>query len=196
MGRFLVVICAVIFVASCRPTSFTPKPSGYFRIDTPREHKYQVFDKEGYPYTFEYPVYSNVEKDSSFEEQKADNPYWLNINFPGFNGKIFLTYKNIESYASFMKMVEDSYGYSFAHHERASYIHEEEYGNSFGTSIMLYTIGGNAASSYQFTATDSTKHFLRGALYFDVTPNADSLKPANDFLLQDIKHMLASLKFR
>jgi gliding motility-associated lipoprotein GldD len=61
---------------------------------------------------------------------------------------------------------------------------------------MIFTVGGNAATRYQFAATDSTKHFLRGSLYFDVTPNADSLKPATDFLLQDIEHMLNTLKWR
>jgi hypothetical protein len=59
----------------------------------------------------------------------------------------------------------------------------------------LYTVGGNSASRYQFAATDSVKHFLRGALYFDVTPNADSLQPVTDFLLKDIQHMLLTLQW-
>ena len=196
MGRHLFIIVVFIMLVSCRPTVFTPKPAGYFRIDTPATHEYQLFDQAGYPFTFEYPVYSRIERDSSFHDLKADNPYWLNLSFPSFGGKIFFTYKHVSSNDMFMKMVEDSYGYSFFHHEKADFIHDEAYGNNFGVSVMLYTIGGNAASSYQFTATDSTKNFIRGALYFDVTPNADSLRPANDFLLQDIKHMLASIKFR
>jgi gliding motility-associated lipoprotein GldD len=57
-------------------------------------------------------------------------------------------------------------------------------------------VGGNTASRYQFAATDSTQHFLRGALYFDVTPNVDSLKPVTDFLLKDIKHMMNTLRWK
>jgi len=181
---------------SCRPQTFTPKPAGYYKIDTPAAHTYQLFDRPGFPYTFEYPVYCSPETDSTFLQLKADNPYWLNLSFPGFNAKIFLTYRRIANNDSFMKMVQDSYGYSFFHHEKADYIHDDEYTNRGGLGIMLYTIGGNAASSYQFTITDTTKNFMRGALYFDVTPNADSLKPANDFLIQDIRHMLATLRFR
>ena len=196
MWRYLLIITTFLFVVSCRPTTFTPKPAGYFRIDTPAAHKYQLFDDAGFPYTFEYPVYSKVEKNGDFLEMQADNPFWLNIIYPSFNGKIFLTYKTIGSYDQFMQMVIKSDSFSFFHHEKADFIHDEAYGNNNGVSIMLYTVGGNAASSYQFTATDSTRHFTRGALYFDVTPNADSLKPANDFILQDIKHMLATLKFR
>jgi hypothetical protein len=37
---------------------------------------------------------------------------------------------------------------------------------------------------------------MRGALYFDTTPNADSLKPATDFLVQDIVHLLTTLRFK
>jgi hypothetical protein len=36
---------------------------------------------------------------------------------------------------------------------------------------------------------------LRGALYFDVTPNADSLRPINEFLKVDMEHMLETLKW-
>lgn len=65
-----------------------------------------------------------------------------------------------------------------------------------GKNVLLYIVGGNTASRYQFTATDSVKHFIRGALYFDVTPNADSLKPATDFIEADIKHILMTLKWK
>ena len=184
-------------VMCCRPTMFTPKPTGYFRIDTPSAHEYRLFDEAGYPYTFEYPVYAKVEKDSVFFSEKADNPYWLNVNFPSLGGTINLTYKHISSAEEFIKMNEDSHGLSFFHQKKADYLNEDQfYLKNQGISITLYTVGGNAASRYQFTATDSVHHFMRGALYFEVTPNADSLKPATDFLEHDIKHLLETLKFR
>lgn len=184
-------------LGACAPVSFTPKPPGYFRLDTPEVHQYQLFDMPGYPYTFEYPVYAQIEKDTAFFKEKADNPFWINISFPTLGGVINITYKNVASKDSFQKLSEDSYQFTYFHHQKADYINDEvAYNPATGITFILYTVGGNAASRYQFTATDSVKHFMLGALYFDVTPNADSLKPATDFLQKDIQHMLQTLKFR
>ena len=57
-------------------------------------------------------------------------------------------------------------------------------------------VGGYAATSKQFFVTDTGKHFLRGALYFNATPNADSLQPVQDFLQQDIQHLLQTFKWK
>jgi gliding motility-associated lipoprotein GldD len=196
MYKYLFLIFAICGMVSCRPETFTPKPVGYFRIDTPQTHEYRLFDQPGYPYTFEYPVYARIEKDTAFFAEKADNPYWININFFTLNGIINLTYKRIPSKESFYKMVEDSYNFSNYHNRKADYIDQSYYRSPNGVYGILYVIGGNAASRYQFTATDSVKNFVRGALYFDVSPNADSLQPATDFIEQDIKHFLMTLKFR
>ena len=61
---------------------------------------------------------------------------------------------------------------------------------------VLYEIKGNAASSVQFYATDSTKHFLRGALYFNTVPNKDSLAPAIQFVEEDIIHLIETLSWK
>ena len=196
MMRLIPVLLALLFIASCRPPVYPPKPAGYFRIDTPTVHQYQLFNQPGFPYTFEYPVYSIVQKDTIFSKTgKADNPYWINIYFRSFNAVINVTYKEFHSQPQFDSLVSGAYDLSFFHHEKADYIKEEEF-NSRSSAIVLYTIGGNSASRYQFTATDSVKHFIRGALYFDVTPNADSLQPATDFLQKDIEHILATLQWR
>ncbi|MEI9933885.1 MAG: hypothetical protein WDM71_03340 [Ferruginibacter sp.] len=34
-------------------------------------------------------------QDSSFFDESPENPYWINISFPTFNGEIFLSYKII-----------------------------------------------------------------------------------------------------
>ena len=195
MHRYLAAFSLLLFIASCRPTVFPPKPPGYFRIDTPAAHQYQLFDRPGFPYTFEYPVYSTIEKDTVFQNDKLDNTYWININFPSLGGVINVTYMPINAGHTLDKLVQDAYDLSFFHHTKAEYMNEKEFSVP-GKYVLLYTVGGNAASRYQFTATDSVKHFMRGALYFDVTPNADSLKPATDFLEQDIKHMLMTLQWK
>jgi gliding motility-associated lipoprotein GldD len=65
-----------------------------------------------------------------------------------------------------------------------------------GVSGICFKVGGNAATARQFFLTDSVKHFLRGALYFNATPNADSLKPVQDFLQKDIDHLINTLNWR
>ncbi len=50
--------------------------------------------------------------------------------------------------------------------------------NIYGT---YYSIDGNTASSIQFFLTDSTKNYLRGALYFNEQPRQDSIQPVLDF---------------
>lgn len=55
---------------------------------------------------------------------------------------------------------------------------------------LLFDISGNTASSLQFYVTDSTKHFLRGSLYFNSIPNIDSLQIVVDFLKKDILHII------
>ncbi|NOZ45910.1 MAG: gliding motility lipoprotein GldD, partial [Chlorobi bacterium] len=61
---------------------------------------------------------------------------------------------------------------------------------------ILYDIKGNAASSINFFVTDSTQHFLRGALYFNSKPNKDSLAPVVDFIRKDIVHLMETFKWK
>ena len=61
---------------------------------------------------------------------------------------------------------------------------------------LLYELKGNTASAIQFVATDSVKHFFRGALYFNNTPNQDSVAPVREYIREDIIRLLESLRWR
>jgi gliding motility-associated lipoprotein GldD len=61
--------------------------------------------------------------------------------------------------------------------------------------FKLFDVGGNAATAKQFFVSDSIKHFLRGALYFDTTPNEDSLSIVNRFLEEDMRHLINTLQW-
>jgi gliding motility-associated lipoprotein GldD len=194
-------IVAAVFVAlmflSCRPEAYTPKPRGYARTEFP-DRAYQQFDTAGFPYSFEYPVYGRVVIDTLFFGKKPDNPFWMNIDFPSIGGTIYVSYKPVTPTEGLGKLIEDAHEMSFtAHSKRADYIAEQPFHfperKVYG---ILYDVGGNAATAYQFIATDSTKNFIRGALYFNVSPNADSLRPANEFLRTDIIHLLETLKWK
>lgn len=181
-------------IISCN-SEYTPQPRGYFKIDLPKK-QYQLFDQPGYPYTFEYPVYGKIIKDSLFFDQHPENPYWINIDLPSFNGRMYLSYKEIGR-NKFDSLVNDAFTMSYKQHTyKASAIQPEEFTTPNGSAGVYFTLKGNAATGNQFFVTDSTKHFLRGALYFAATPNADSLQPVNDFLKQDLLHLINTLKWR
>ncbi len=194
MIRIYAFLLLFVLIASCRPATYTPKPRGYYKISLPA-HKYRSFDVAGFPYKFEYPTYGNIIRDSSFFGQRPENPYWINIDFPELGGKIYISYKQISQSQPLEKLMDDSYKMSITvHSKRADYIEDYNF-NDYNRHVhgIFYNVGGDAASSYQFYATDSVHHFIRGALYFDVAPNADSLKPVNEFLRKDMEHMLETL---
>jgi hypothetical protein len=44
--------------------------------------------------------------------------------------------------------------------------------------------------------TDTSKNFIRGALYFYASPNADSVKPVVDFIQTDIDHLISTFRWK
>lgn len=188
------ILCAVIFFSACGQV-YTPRPRGYFRIKLPAK-SYRVFNEPGYPYTFEYPVYAKVVKDSLYFDTAAENPWWINIEFPGLDGKIYLSYKIIGKKYSLEQLVNDAHFLTYKNDVKADHIDQILYETPHRVSGIFYDVGGNAATAKQFFATDSSSHFLRGALYFYAVPNADSLAPVTKFVEKDMWHLLETLKWK
>jgi len=193
MQRLFFVVISIVLLLSCN-SDFIPKPRGYFKIDFPK-HEYQVFDKPGYPYKFEYPVYAQVVQDSSFFDKTPENPYWINVDFPRFSGRIYISYKEIGK-NTFDKLRDDAYKLTYKHTTKATSIDDSLFRTALGVSGVFFTVGGNAATGKQFFLTDTTHHFLRGALYFDTAPNEDSLSIVNQFLQQDMVHLINSFQWK
>jgi gliding motility-associated lipoprotein GldD len=187
----LLFLC--VTALSCN-SGYTIKQDGYYKIEFPA-HEYKVFDQPGYPYTFEYPVYGKVVQDTSFFEDKPENPYWVNVDFPQFNAKIYVSYKVIGK-NDFNKLIDDAFNLTYKHSAKATEIRDSLMQTPNGVSGVFFRVGGNAATANQFFVTDSIKHFLRGALYFDATPNEDSLAIVNDFLQTDMKHLINTLQWK
>jgi gliding motility-associated lipoprotein GldD len=186
-------ILSLFIFFSCNST-YTPKPTGYFKIDFPK-HEYQRFDEKNFPYTFEYPVYAHIIHDTTFFEDKPENPYWINIDFPQFNARVYVSYKEIGP-NSFDKLKDDAYKMTFKHSYKATSIDDSVIKTPLGVSGIFFNVGGNAATAKQFYVTDSVKHFLRGALYFDTAPNEDSLGIVNQFLQEDMRHIINTLQWK
>lgn len=206
------LLLGAIMHTSCN-SEYSPKKKGYFKIDFP-EHQYQNFNNPTFPYAFEYPIYANIIQDTTFFDLKPENDYWLNLDFPSLNARVFLSYKIIGGKAVFKKkqadgsykdssginyfdlMINDAYTLTGKNDVIATSIFDSVVKTPLGVSGIYFKVGGNAATSRQFFLTDSVKHFLRGALYFNATPNADSIKPVQDFLQKDIDHLINTLQWR
>jgi gliding motility-associated lipoprotein GldD len=196
MKKILLFLLPILIFASCNEQDYTPKPRAYFRIDLPKKGNYQTYSPADCPYQFEYPAYAKIERDSTFFDEKTEDPCWLNISFNSLGGMIHVSYKPITKDQTLFKLSEDAHKMSFKHTVRADYIEERVINNRFGAKGILYDIGGNAASNVQFFLTDSTNHYLRGALYFSAAPNADSLEPVIDFVRADMVHIIESFKWK
>jgi hypothetical protein len=48
----------------------------------------------------------------------------------------------------------------------------------------------------QFFTSDSTRHFLRGAVYVNTATQNDSLAPIIDFIKQDALHLVKTLQWK
>lgn len=190
----IIIFCLLIAAINSCNSDYTIRQKGYFRIDLP-EHRYVTFDKPGYPYSFEYPVYANIVQDSTFFETQPENPFWINIDFPSLNGKIYMSYKDVKK-NQFDKLVDDAFKLTYKHSTKATGIKDSLMHTPNGVTGIFFKVSGNAATARQFFVTDSTSHFLRGALYFDSTPNADSLGIVNDFLEVDMKHLINTLRWK
>ena len=191
---FLPVCFFLLMIASCNNSDPTPKPKGYYRIEFPAKN-YREYTPDNCPFMFEYPTYAEIRRDSTFFDRKTPNPCWLNLAFPQFNGTIHISYKPIGKDESLVKLIEDMHKMTFKHTVKAEYIDKRKIEPKSDVTGLLYEVGGNAASSTQFFVTDSNKHFLRGALYFNTRPNEDSLAPVVKFVKNDIQHMVKTFRW-
>ena len=191
-SRYNIMICLILVMVSfsaCRKEPTTPKPRGYYRISFPQK-EYRPLDKD-LPYNFRIPVYSMVTPYLLNPDQKE----WITVEIPGNHAQIHISYKKIDHNLS--QLIEESRSLVYKHSQKASSIEEQIFGhpakNTFGT---LYTLKGNAASPMQFYLTDSTTHFLRGALYIKEIPNYDSLRPVINFLSEDVIQLIETTEWK
>lgn len=182
------MIAGLFLLASCDP-DYVPKPRGYFRIDLP-ENKYERFVPTDCPFSFEIPQYAQIEYDTN----RLTEPCWMYIKFPRFNGEIYLSYKPVRN--NLNRFIEDAHTLVYKHTVKADAIHETRIITPNRVYGVYYEIGGNAASAIQFFATDSSNHYVRGALYFNVLPNSDSIAPVIGFIKKDIKHLINTLEWK
>lgn len=176
-----------LLLASCGK-SYVPKPFGYFRIALP-EHRYQSFSRPEYPFHFEMADVAEV------QERPGNGGLWFDIFYPSMNARINCTYLPV--HGNLRALSDDAQEFVYKHASMANSIPEQGFENPDRDMYgVFYSIRGNTASPYQFYLTDSTSHFLRGAVYFNCVPNQDSLAPLFDFMEADLRHMIETLEWK
>ncbi len=193
MRMITLSLCVLLLFSACgrKKDLLEPKPTGYFRIDLP-EHHYQTMDTT-LPFTFEQSSYSNL----SIKPQ-PDGSRWIDVEYPKLNASLKFTYfpiKHADSLRNLIvkeeKMVE--FHYQKADDVEYSIIRDPE-ARIWG---QTYDIAGKeVATPFQFWVTDSAHHFLRATLYFNFTPNNDSLQPVIDYLRKDAMHLIETFNWK
>lgn len=190
---FYWVIFSVLIMNSCinKEEYYTPKPKGYFRINLP-ETSYVSMDTV-LPFIFDYSSWAKC----SFEP-KDDGTWWIDITYPTLSASLLFTYlplkQNLRDHViSEEKMVNFHIDYGKVDDVQFSYIDDPK-NRIYGRVYDI--IGKEVATPLQFWVTDSTKHYLRGSLYFDFAANNDSLQPVIDYLRNDALIFINSLYWK
>jgi hypothetical protein len=187
--NFHLIAIVLSFLSSCTG-NYTPKPSGFLRIEPPTA-QYTPFEETELPYAF------SVSRQTAIELHEADSAvYMLNIDYPAFNAKIFCTYQRItphtlnEHTAECIRLAEKVARNAKAITEQ---YFENTDNNVFGTLLL---IEGDTPSPIQFMLTDSISHFFRGALYYNFKTNADSIAPVTKYLKNDISELIQTFYWK
>ena len=180
----------MLALSACEQT-YLPKPKAYNRIDLP-EHAYQALP-DTFPYNFYYSEYAELSRDSF---PKAGR-YFINLTYPDFGASIQITYKDLKRPENDIgKLLNDAFELTMKHNVRAYSIEETLMPLPSGQVASLADIAGEVPSQFQFFTTDTTKHFFRGALYFNTAEKNDSLQPIIDFIKKDAIEMLNTLNWK
>ena len=188
--NILLLIVSFFTLAACGSGDYSPKPQAYLRIDTPKT-TYSLYDS--LPFAFE-------KNDAAGLTLKKNSPHevWVDLQYPQWDGVVFLTYKQLHSSKDLRGQTDTSSRLLEQHYQFASGIDEQVFESDDHTvhAVKWHLKGKNVASTYQFYATDSLHHFLRGAVYINHTPNNDSLAPVLEYMHRDVDHLIETLRWR
>ena len=186
---FFSIAAIIVFLSACEG-EFVPKPKGWNRIDLP-EHSYQPL-KGTYPYYFEYAENAKVVDDTT----GLSEPYWIQIIYPEMDAEVDISYKAIGGDRNrFYEIINDAHKLTSKHQVKAYSIEQTMLKTKKQQTAVVFELAGEVPSQIQFYVTDSTQHFLRGALYFKTATSNDSLAPVISYIKEDVMHLLNTLEW-
>lgn len=180
-------MCFILFF-SCGEDAI-PKPKAQLRLEYPQP-KYEL-EAKSLPLTFE----KNKLAKTIYQQASNNRQLALNLEYPLLNATVYISYMPVTS--NIDSLLRDAQNLTQKHVVKADNIQSDLYENPdrkvYG---MFYQVLGNAASQSQFYATDSTKHFLTGSLYFYATPNFDSIQPAAAYIQNDMMRLMETIVWK
>lgn len=196
---FACLTSILLFVASScgQEEALSPRPRAYPRVIYPAK-AYQPLTTTDCEFTFQYPVYTRIERDSQFFEDAPVHSCWFDVYYPEFDGRIHFSYYPIGLAGKDLERLrQDAFEMANWHNKRANYINELRISRPEAQlSGIAFDMKGASASPFQFFLTDSVHHFVRGALYFNTQARADSLAPVIEFVKTDILHLLETFEWK
>lgn len=186
--RLSVLSLVVLLVSACSKPNDTYRPMGYLRIDLP-DTAYHHYHSDRIPVSFDL-------SDHAMPTYHDSISGGLTLVYPELKARVYCDYKAVQS--NLRQLSEDAYDFVQKHNVKAYGISALPCGSPdrqvYG--LFYYLRGREVASPIQFVLTDSTNHFFRGALYFDMHVNQDSLSPVIDYLGDDIMRMIDSFEWQ
>lgn len=177
-----IILFAMLLLNSCQSESI-PKPKAFLRLDYDQSQYLKL--NSSCPYSFEVSDHAQ----SNFTEN-----CWINISYPALKATLNITYRPVKN--NLRELLKESEKLTYNHAIKADGISSQPYDNAEEKKYgSISEVTGDAASPLQFHITDSSKHFITGALYFRAQPNYDSILPAVKFLEKDIKHLMETLRW-
>ncbi|MBK6265431.1 gliding motility lipoprotein GldD [Marivirga sp. S37H4] len=188
--KYLLLLSFGFFLLLACEESYYPKPKGFNRIDLP-EHAFQPLP-DSFPFSFEYSQHAKILPDSSFIHER----YWFALFYPEMVAEVHITYKALNNNRDSLRTnIDDAYKLTSKHQIKATSIEETILVTPSGKTVSVAELEGDVPSQFQFYTTDSTTHFLRGALYFRTSTENDSLAPVIEYVKKDIIHALNTLEW-
>ncbi|MBO73129.1 MAG: hypothetical protein CMD35_05860 [Flavobacteriales bacterium] len=180
---FLVIITTFL---GCKDEPL-PKPYGFLRLDLPQVGYEKWSDNCGF--SFHKPISAKI------EYSKIDSCFF-NIFYPSLNAKVHCSYIPVNGHLK--EIIDQEYKLREKHNQFSTRVRERVYHDNLNNvhALLFYISGTQAATPLQFFITDSTKHFFRGTLYFNTSPNNDSLATAIDFIRADMDTLVESFVWK
>ena len=178
---FFGIIILLLFI-SCSEENL-PKPKAFLKLEY-GEKVYRELTVSR-PYSFE------VSKKIILKDMPKK---WLKIEYPSLKATVDITYRKVDN--NLRELLIESEKLVFKHTSKAEQITSNGYlSDQKKVYATLHNITGNAASQLQFHITDSINHFIKGALYFKIKPNYDSVLPAVAYIKKDILHLIETFNW-
>lgn len=178
----LLFFWTLLFVA-CEPSPYYPKPKAFLALDYAKAN-YRSFENDYY----KFPI-------SDRALVLNETPRSIELWYPKLNASIFINYNAME--IPLQKLIEGVEEKLSEHQSKATAIVAFPYEDlNVSKKGVLFEIKGNTASAAQFYVTDSKRNFMNAALYFNVKPHYDSVYPAAQYLLKDLRKIISGVSWK